>query len=281
MQEISLEEIENHLKKAIGERKDFQPPFWPYYFEITKGKQRLFFFGANHSHDPENEQYPILEEKWNEFVGKVDPQKTLIVTEGGGNRRIMNSKGEAILDGAEGSFIAYLGEQSEIASQSFEIKNKDLNNMLAKIFPKRFVVFHWFCNYANSWFHKGKKYEETFEQKINRSLKRDEVDLMWSDIDFTYMGMLEVYKELFPNESLNENDGNLFYEFARPNGKVETKYLPNPFIINDISRKATLMRDSYVVKGIYDKWQEGFSMFISFGSGHCIEQEPVLREILK
>lgn len=278
---MTIEEIEVLLEEAVKERVNFEAPFWPYYFEIEGKNQRLFYFGANHSHDPNNEQYPVLEEKWDQFVKQIDPKKTLVVTEGGRRKLDVSSSKESILSGSEGGFIAYLASKHKIVHECFEIKNKNLNNLMAQSFPRRFVVFYWFCNYVDGWHRKGRNYNESFEEKINRSLGRDKDDLDWTDVDFTLSGMKNVFKELFPGKEFDSEDSTLYYELARPNGKVETQYQENPYIINEISRKATFVRDSYVIKGIYDKWQEGYSMFVPFGSGHCIEQEPVLRKILK
>jgi hypothetical protein len=51
--------------------------------------------------------------------------------------------------------------------------------------------------------------------------------------------------------------------------------------INEIARKTSDVRDENILNEIVKYWSEGKSVFVVFGSGHLIIQEPALREILK
>ncbi|MFZ2523299.1 MAG: hypothetical protein WAW92_02830 [Minisyncoccia bacterium] len=52
-------------------------------FEVNNDKQSLFYFGANHSRDINNPQYPSLKEYWNKFLDTTNNKNTIIFVEGG------------------------------------------------------------------------------------------------------------------------------------------------------------------------------------------------------
>lgn len=51
-------------------------------FEIEKHNQILFYFGANHSRDPQNGQYSELKKYWDEFLRKTNGKNSIVLIEG-------------------------------------------------------------------------------------------------------------------------------------------------------------------------------------------------------
>src|SRR5687768_12733735 len=85
----------------------------PYTFEIKKGKRVPFYFGANHSPDPRNKQYPILKKYWNKFLKTKNKNKTAVI-EGGMRKTVPKNGAAAIRSGSEGSFIVFFAHKSGI-----------------------------------------------------------------------------------------------------------------------------------------------------------------------
>ena len=56
---LSREKYEQESLKHTGEYSTF---------EVRTGKQVLYYFGANHSRDPKNPQYPALKEYWQQYL---------------------------------------------------------------------------------------------------------------------------------------------------------------------------------------------------------------------
>ena len=76
----------------------------PYMLEIKKGDQALFYFGANHSRDPDNHQYPILRDYWQKFLLETEGQDRIVLVEG--ILRIVGTREErSIKDGSEGNLV--------------------------------------------------------------------------------------------------------------------------------------------------------------------------------
>src|SRR3989344_1041153 len=76
----------------------------PFTFEIENEKQVLFYFAANHSHDPNNHQYPILREYWERFLKATEGKEKIVLVEGGA-RPVETDEDASIKRGAEASLI--------------------------------------------------------------------------------------------------------------------------------------------------------------------------------
>lgn len=242
----------------------------PYIYEISNASQVLVYFGANHSEDPENYQYPILEKEWNQFKERVDIKKTLILVEGG-QREIASNKVEAIRQGTEGDFIAYVAAQEGIGNKCPEPSRVLLNNEIAQEYPRRYVIFAWFVRYLDAW-HRQSNQHGDFKKYIYKNLILDKNELGWHDVDFSIGGMIAVFKELFPNREFDELDGELYYLLSNPHKNIN--------VINEINRRISLIRNAFIVRETIKYWNEGYSLFIPFGSGHAVVQEPALRKLL-
>src|SRR5579864_9560582 len=120
----------------------------PYSFSITKDNQFLFYFGANHSHNPEDKQYQMIQTFWMDFLEKTQGKDCLVLVEGG-KREVRNSEEEAIHRGSEASFITLLASKENIDTFSPEPPEKLKFEELAKHFGKKEIVFYHFARMAH------------------------------------------------------------------------------------------------------------------------------------
>lgn len=74
---------------------------FPYVFEIEKGKQKLTYFGSQHSKDPKNPQFERIQEEFEDFCRDRNPKDCVVLVEGRA-RPYIEDRHEAILRGGEG-----------------------------------------------------------------------------------------------------------------------------------------------------------------------------------
>src|SRR3989344_2852711 len=82
-------------------------------FEIANKRQILYYFGANHSPNHDNPQYPTLKEYWNKFLEATENKDRIVLVEGS-LRRLIENEEEAIINGSEASFITLLAHRADV-----------------------------------------------------------------------------------------------------------------------------------------------------------------------
>jgi len=91
----------------------------PVTLELSDGDKKLFYFGANHSRDPDNFQYKELKKYWRKFLEETKENDKIVLLEGVPSKVSENER-EAIKEGAESSFMTLL-------SKNFVTKCADLS----------------------------------------------------------------------------------------------------------------------------------------------------------
>lgn len=245
----------------------------PYTYAITNERQKLFYFGANHSHDPENHQYPELEKFWNTFVLN-DATKRIVLVEGG-LRKVAEDLESAIVSDGESGYVTYKAAELDIEIDCPEPKESDERMFLEKQFSKDEIQFYYCARLVPVWHRKGQGATfETFYQKFygTRFLEVVEKRLPeWQNYDFSLQHMQQIQNKLF-GEPFNEENLDFYKKIINPT-KAEYR-------TNLVSGSCSRFRDVYVVKNIIDHWKKGKSMFVTFGVSHAIFQEQALRIFL-
>jgi len=235
----------------------------PYVYRLTKGNQVLFYFGANHSCDPNNEQYPLLEKLWDEFLQLTKGQDAVVLIEGT-LRNVQITKQEAITKGGgEGGLVTFLAHQAGIRRFCPEPDEQELNTELQKAFSADEISYRMFAQ---------------------RCLQFNRYKAVDSDLDFErfYQGystrfdfselshMKSIHDKLFETP-FDPNDEQFFYNTTNP---VDDKT-----IINKVCRQASILRDQCIVDHIQQLIAQGKNIFIVYGSSHAVMQEQAIRAI--
>jgi hypothetical protein len=234
---------------------------------IESSDQKLFYFGANHSKDPNNKQYPILKDFWGKFLEKIDVKNSIVLVEGG-LRRVFENEQEAILDRAEGNLITIYATNLSIKIESPDIPLDDAIKSIPEITREQFFLYIFL-----SWFSNYQRYPDPkpdFETEYLKWSKRFEKKQYWNGFDTGVQNMKIMFKNILKEEFSLEFKAN---DYINPNRSES--------IINEIARKHSDARDLNIASEIEKYWNEGKSIFVVFGSGHLIIQEPALRELLK
>ena len=235
----------------------------------TKNNTNLVYFGANHSTDMNDPQYPILKELWNKFIERKQPQNCVVLVSGGIYRPIDISDEEAIKKDAEAGLITKWAHDNGVELISPEPNMKEVCDELEKKYTRDEIEYYFFARVVAQWHRFQQKPD--FESYITRFLAMDKEDTGWTDYDFTFEHMKEIHKHLF-NKEFDLSDENLFKELSDP--------YADKTVINSVGHEENLIRDESIVKSILECAKDSKNIFIVYGSAHAIVQEEYLKKTL-
>lgn len=233
----------------------------PFTFEIQNEKQSLFYFGANHSHDPNNHQYPLLKDYWKKFLDTAGDTEKLILVEDS-KRPISNDEITAITKGAEGDLIAFLGHRQGIQHVSPDLKLEKLAEKFPEI-PEQEVLLYRFLGVVNAF--QRHHLSGTFEDVVNNWCE----DKRRNGFDVSIPKLKALYRDLIGKDFDEKDSVNML---VNPNN-TETR-------INEIARILSDAREVNIVSEIEKYWKEGKSLFVVFGFTHLVVQRPALEKLL-
>ncbi len=239
----------------------------PTTFEIKNDKQVMFYFGANHSRNPADPQYAVLRKYWKGFL-KITKEKDRIVLIESHLRPLIEDEKKAIISGSEGNFITLLAHRAGIPAACPDISEEELMERLSD-FNKDEVLLCRFLSWLNN-FQKHTDPKPNFEKSAQMWCKNQKQKRIWKDVDISLPRLKELYKNILGkdfNENENQND------LVNPN-KTGTP-------INKVARIQSDLRDFNIVSEIGRHWKEEKNIFVVFGRGHLIIQEPALRKLLR
>ena len=233
---------------------------------LKKDNQSIYYFGANHSRDPENEQYGLLRTYWKEFLEETKGEDRAVLIEGG-LRVQQSSETEAIKRGSEGALISLIATKERVEVQSHDI---ELITLISECPEKKREIadLYWFLANLDNYLHITTSPKESFESWFTRWHDYSQQNMSGgfepclSDLKKSYKKFLgkEFSPNRIPNDLLNPNNTN------------------TP--VNKIAQEISDIREVKVINGIEELWKKGKSLFIVFGHGHLIIQEPALRKLV-
>ena len=239
----------------------------PYVFSEEKGSQKLVYFGARHSFDPQDPQFDQIEKLWNEMKTHYLSEKMVVVIEGG----FMNNeyeRDEYITRAGESGLLIYLAKKANVEIKCFEPGNK-LFNTLTKEYTKEEIFYHQMAQRALQWNKLTRKPD--FEEYTIQFLKKLQEETGWNDFEFSLAHVKKIHTNIF-SKPFNETDQNFFQSIVTPTN--------DSTVINKISRGMDVVRDIAIVQGILDEWQKGKSVFVVYGASHAVIQERALKSLV-
>ena len=239
----------------------------PYCFEIKKKGQFLFYFGANHSHDPKNKQYSVLRQFWKKFL-KIRGAEKLVVVEGR-LREIRKSEKIAIESGAEGSLVTIWAHKVNISVVCPEPSEHAIIITLKKKFSKNEIYYYRFACLIDSWRRHNPR--PNFTKWITKVMKIYSQRFKFNRKDFILPKMKATHKNLF-GKKFSLKNLNFFNNITNPN-RIDT-------IVNQVARTSSDIRDVKILKTLVNQWKTGKNLFIVYGCGHAFLHKPVLKKYL-
>lgn len=243
----------------------------PYMFKIENDKKTLYYFGANHSCDPNDPQYPALEIFWQDFLEATQGQQRIVLVEGN-IRGLAATKEDAIMTaGGEGGYITFLAHQHNIPVVCPEPRKSKLIQGLLKEFSIEEVAYMEFAQAAVQ----ASRYRE-----IRGPMFDAETFITGSLVDFTRFftgcfyehtftleGMKQIHRTLF-SQDLNLLDRTFFSKITDP--------VAGHCVINAVCRMRSILRDEVIVKYIQRKLTANMCLFVVYGATHAVMQENAL-----
>jgi hypothetical protein len=237
-------------------------------FEIETDKKVLFYFGANHSRDPKNPQYPALKEYWQKFLKATDGKERIVLVEGGLRKLEKDEESAITKGGSEGGLVTFLAHKAGVSIACPDISDEELMEKLPDQ-NKDEVLLYWFLCWLDN-FQKHPEPKPDFEKSAKMWCESREQRKIWKNVDVSFPRLKQIYKEVMGKE---------FDEKASPNDFVNPNKTETP--INKIARAQSDLRDANIASEIERYWNEGKSIFVVFGRGHLIIERPALEAILK
>lgn len=239
----------------------------PHEIKIVKGDQELCFLGSDHTDDPDNSHVKFIEKRWQEFLKEHPNKEDVIVFVEGGTRPVISSADEAIKRHGEPGLMVYLAHQAGVKFDSPEPQSRrDEIRELLKKFPEEEVAYYYFIRDVVSWLRR-KNPNSNLDDFINRRLEYLKTrDVGWH-IDITHESMICFHNKKFGHQ-FGLDDKDCFESSASP-------------YENPVASACSHYRDAYIVAEIKKYWDEGKSIFVVYGMGHSVTQEPALKELLK
>ena len=239
----------------------------PFTFEVEKDGQVLYYFGANHSLDPYNHQYPLLKQYWSNFLEVTQGKEKIVLVEIEPRNPTHQDEQSVIKAGSEGDFITFLANKANVPVACPDISKLEFIKMRPD-FNKNAFLLHTFLSWIDQ--HQKldgfkDKFENNFEEWCERQKKRE----VWKELKISLEKVKQIYKEVIGRDfNLEENQNN----FINPN-RTDTK-------LNELVREYSNERELKIVSEIEGYWKEGKSILAVLGSGHLIIQRPALEKLL-
>ena len=231
-------------------------------FEIEKSGQVLYYFGAHHSKDPNSPQYEKLKLYWQEWLQKTDPSKRLVLIEGG-TRVLQEDEETSIRISEEGGLMTFLAHGQNIRIESPEPDDALWkSHMLEKHSPLEIALYE-FITMADSWRRMMPEDRPDFKTHALNTPRRKYYD------EFTPDELIAA----FENVTGEQFDPTNVNRFCDPN-RSDT-------VINRVARTSSDLRDQTIAEQIISYWKDGKSLFMTFGRGHLVIQEPMLRAAIR
>ncbi|MBI3572430.1 hypothetical protein HY091_02795 [Candidatus Kaiserbacteria bacterium] len=242
----------------------------PYLFQLESGGNRLFYFGENHSFDPDDQQWKAVKSFWQEFLKKTEGRNRIAFVEGG-ERPLSSSEKESIEKNGGMGLLTYLAHQEGIETYSPEPSERKERAELEKQFSREQIQYYYFAQMAYQWERKQDP-KPDFDTYMRRALKSDERQSGWSDFDFSLERMRQVHIQLF-GTPFDPGKKNFWNKIVNP--------AMRPTVLNGVARASSRYRDEHIVNEIVKYMKDGHSIFAEYGGTHVVMQEPLLRALLK
>ncbi len=242
----------------------------PYTYSLEREGRRIDYFGAEHTRDSAHPQMRELKKSWEDFLSATNNHKRIVFVEGS-IREPQATEEESIRSaGGEGGLISFLARQQGIDLHCPEPSSADEAVELLKRFSKEYIAYYYFARAIDQW-HRSFKAEVPFMKYIEGHLRQDKNELHWDDFDFSLDHMKQIHRKVF-GVDFDEMDANLFYDSSNP------ARISNP--ISEVARASNDVRNGFILDEIEKYWNDGFSIFIVYGSGHAVVHEPALRKLV-
>jgi hypothetical protein len=260
--------MNKNLLLSLGEvaQKQYSTP---YIYEIKNHGKTLFYFGARHTRDPKDPQFETLEKSLTNFISDCSKEKTIILIEGQTSKILLETFSENVEKFGESGAIAFWARQNGVPYFRPEPPLDHEITELLKDYTKEEIYYYYIARVIAQWHRLSIK--EEISKYITPYIERYQKTLTWENFDFSLNNIKNIHQKIFGKE-FDLNDANFFKIISNPTGTSTT--------INKVAASCSTIRNYYILDKINDYWQKGLNIFIVYGSGHAVAQEPVIKSLV-
>ena len=237
----------------------------PYIYHLAKGQQVLFNFGVRHSRKPDDPQWEELAREWNEFLSAAN-DKRMVLFEGS---RLLAPEGDrdaTILKFGESGVLVLLAKSSGASFDWPDPTFKEEVAFLKQNFDTDAVAYFFFARSAGSWLRAGTM--GTFDEVIRKAADAGR-RIPGAPTDVS--AYATIHERIF-GKPLGYDQQETIIRASAP--------VYHDSVINDIARADSRFRNERIVLKAEKYWNDGYSIFMLFGTAHAVIQEPALRALV-
>lgn len=228
--------------------------------------QILFFFGARHTNNPDDEQFKQLEVLFGDFQSRAGQQKIILVE--GATREIPAEYCDAIKMYGEAGAINWLARKMDTGILRPEPNEEDQRKRLCDTFEPSLVAYTIITQNLSGW-SRGIR-QTTFSEAVDKALARE---TKYSDIyKFSpdILWLKEQHKKLFNEQQLEDK---MFLDsITDPRKDIS--------IVNKVVAARSKLRNDHILSVISEFWISGKSIFIVYGKGHLEPLSEAIKGII-
>ncbi len=224
----------------------------------------MIFFGARHSNDPTDAQWPTLEKHWKAFLDNGNKQRIVLYEQGPLDIGALSKK-EALQQNGESGLVVWLAAQSGIPTEWPEPDQVNQVTYLKKQgYDDASIMSYYFARQMLQWITRDYLTADDWRAYAESCIRNYESLGCWEET-LTLEKALEWFKRV-SEKDFDIKDGKAMYRLSDPSQ-------------SKISAASGQCRDERLLEVISSNWNNGTDIFVVYGSGHAIALEPVVQEL--
>lgn len=259
---------ENNLNKAsenpksildlilsLRESRELGKPV-PYSYTLGQGEQKIFVVGMAHFKSPDDSQFTLMKERWQEF--ESTPGEKVVFVENY-IPPVDDSFEHAIEHHGEIGAAAWLARSRNYELVMADLSAKEITQGLSEKFGIDETAYHFIV--YTLWNAQRSGREATLDKVIDGI--RGFIKPFGLDIDRAWFDVLQ--QKLFPGQEFDES-------FMKSKGLNAH--------MGKIMTESAHIRNIRAVELFQEYWKKGYSIYSAYGANHSWEWEPALRELV-
>lgn len=226
----------------------------------SESGQRLIFCGSRHSNDPKDVQYQEMRDLINDFLQSKNPKK-IVMSEGQVCPVEKMTLDEAILNHGDPGFACWMALNQTIELISPEPDtNMEIKALIEESGSEK-TALYYYARQMHQWARSDYLVRPNWQEYAASFLKS--YSTFFLELSMTVENLSDIFKQ---------ETGEVF-SWA----KFDTIYKISCPHSESVSSRCSGFRDEFIFGAVEKYWNDGYDIFIVYGSGHAIVQEPALR----